>query len=149
MQSKMIQLPIGYVVDSANAAFNAGINGMAVVALAESFGDNMEEKFPNGGIMFSYPYNPNRRQIWVIVSNSSPFVIDPEANTAAIKAENARLQAALQRVRSRCISWDNNHDLFYCTFCGALDINTNACTDFSELRAAFNHDANCPFYEEL
>ena len=48
-------------------AINCGVNGFAVVLLAESLGD--KDKLVDGGVMFAYPFDHKKRPVWIIVTS--------------------------------------------------------------------------------
>lgn len=78
MAKATVKVDVGYVCESLQKAHHAGLNGFAIKLIAESFGDNLKARFPNGGIMFNFPHAHDGTPVWVIVSAEAPFVCETD-----------------------------------------------------------------------
>ena len=68
---------IAYACKNTQEAIDAGLNGFAVILLAESFGDD-PNKFPLGGVML-VAHTHSHVPVYVTVSLTPPQIVDPVA----------------------------------------------------------------------
>lgn len=92
-----VQVGIRYVCESMQQAFDNGVNSMAVQLLAESLSD--KDMLLEGGVLFNFPFDHQKRPVWVIVTGQSPLVTNTTEASSQSAGEGETEAAPVERQR--------------------------------------------------